>query len=158
MTEQEQKFIAEEHPEGDKFQLMMLGVFLAIWLTDSFIVRATILDSLRVWYLRAAAGALIVCAGLYLVNESHNLVIDSGELRLIDWGVYSLARHPMYLGIMLVYLGLAVSTVSTASLLILVGIFYVYDRIADYEESRIMEIMGDQYLEYRRKTRRWLIF
>jgi len=158
MTEQEQKFIAEEHPEGDKFQLMMLGVFLAIWLTDSFIVRATILDSLRVWYLRAAAGALIVCAGLYLVNESHNLVIDSGELRLIDWGVYSLARHPMYLGIMLVYLGLAVSTVSTASLVILVGIFYVYDRIADYEEARIMEIMGDQYIEYRRKTRRWLVF
>ena len=158
MTEQEQKFIAEEHPEGDKFQLMMLGVFLAIWLTDSFIIRATILDSLGAWYLRAALGALIVCAGLYLVNESHKLVIDSSELRLIDWGVYSLARHPMYLGIMLVYLGLAVLTVSTASLVILVGIFYVYDRIADYEEARIMEIMGDQFLEYRRKIRRWLVF
>jgi len=156
MTEQEKKFIAEEHPEGDKFQLMMLGVFLAIWITDSFIVRATILNSLGPWYLRTAAGAFVVLAGLYLVNESHKLVIDSGELRLIDWGVYSLARHPMYLGIMLVYLGLAVSTVSTASLVILLGIFYVYDRIADYEEARIVETFDEPYLEYRRKTRRWL--
>ena len=156
MIEQEQKFIAEEHPEGDKFQLMMLGVFLAIWITDSFIVRATILNSLGPWYLRTAAGAFVVLAGLYLVNESHKLVIDPGELRLIDWGVYSLARHPMYLGIMLVYVGLAVSTVSTASLVILLGIFYVYDRIADYEEARIVETFDEQYLEYRRKTRRWL--
>jgi protein-S-isoprenylcysteine O-methyltransferase Ste14 len=157
MTEQERKFIAEEHPEGDKFQLMMLGVFLAIWITDSFVVRATILTSLGPWYLRTGAGALVVLAGVYLVNKSHKLVIDSDELRLIDWGVYSLARHPMYLGIMLVYIGLAVSTVSTASLLILVGIFYVYDRIAEYEETQIIETMGEQYLEYREKTRRWLI-
>lgn len=156
MNIQEKKFIAEEHPEGDKFQLMMLGIFLAIWITDSFIVRATTLNALGPWYLRTAAGALVVLAGLYLVNESHKLVIDSGELRLIDWGVYSLARHPMYLGIMLVYLGLAVSTVSTASLVVLLGIFYVYDRIADYEESRILETMGTQYLEYRKNTRRWL--
>ncbi|MCW4013213.1 MAG: isoprenylcysteine carboxylmethyltransferase family protein [Candidatus Bathyarchaeota archaeon] len=157
MIGQEQKFVAEEHPEGDKFQLMMLGVFLAIWITDSFIVRTTILASLGPWYLRTAAGALVVLAGLYLVDAAHKLVIDSGELRLIDWGVYSLSRHPMYLGIMLVYLGLAVSTVSTASLLILVGIFYVYDRIADYEEARILEVMGERYSEYRERTRRWLV-
>ena len=75
----------------------------------------------------------------------------------IDWGVYSLVRHPMYLGVMLVYLGLIISTVSISSLLILVGIFYVYDRIADYEENQIRETIGEKYINYSEKTRRWLI-
>ena len=154
---EEKKFIAEEHPEGDKYQLIMFGLFLAIWIIDSFVVRATLLDYLVPMYLRVVAGALIVVLGVYLVNESHKMVIDSGEPKLIDWGVYSWARHPMYLGIMLFYLGLIVSTLSIASLLILVGMFYVYNRIADYEETQIISEIGEKYVEYRGKTRRWLI-
>ena len=154
---EEKKFIAEEHPEGDKYQLIMFGLFIAIWILDSFVVRATLLDYLVPWYLRVAAGALITVIGAYLVNESHKMVIDSGVPEFIDWGVYSMVRHPMYLGIMVIYLGLFVSTISVASLVLLAGIFYVYDRIADYEETQIIENIGERYLEYRKKTRRWLI-
>jgi len=154
---EEEKFIAEEHPEGDKYQLLMLGVFLVVWIVDSFVVHATLIENFVPWYLRITAGALLVVFGAYLVNESHKMVIDSGEPKFIDWGVYSWARHPMYLGIMLFYLGLIVSTLSVASLVILVGIFYVYDRIADYEETQIIAEIGERYIEYRGKTRRWLI-
>ena len=154
---EEKKFIAEEHPEGDKYQLIMFGLFLAIWIIDSFVVRATLFDYLVPWYLRITAGALIVIFGAYLVNESHKMVIDSGVPEFMDWGVYSLARHPMYLGILVIYLGIVVSTISAASLLILAGIFYVYDRIAEYEETQIIEKLGERYIEYRGKTRRWLI-
>ena len=135
----------------------MLGIFLVIWIADSFVVHATLIENFVPWYLRIPAGALIVVFGAYLVNESHKLVIDSGEPKLIDWGVYSWARHPMYLGIMLVYLGLIVSTFSVASLLTLVGIFYVYDKIADYEETQIIDKLGERYHKYREKTRRWLL-
>ena len=155
---EEEKFIAEEHPEGDKYQLIMLGVFLVIWITDSFLVHVTLVENLVPWYLRIATGVLIVVFGAYLVNESHKMVIDSGEPKFIDWGVYSLARHPMYLGIMLFYLGLIVSTLSIASLLILVGIFLVYDMIAEYEETQIIAEIGEKYLQYRGKVHRWLIF
>ena len=154
---EEKKFIAEEHPEGDKYQLIMFGLFLAIWIIDSFVVRATLFDYLVPRYLRITGGALIVIFGAYLVNESHKMVIDSGVPEFIDGGVYSLARHPMYLGIMVIYLGLFVSTISSASLLLLAGIFYVYDRIADYEETQIIENIGERYIEYRKKPRRWLI-
>ncbi len=152
---EETKFIADEHPEGDKFQLMMLGVFLSIWVTDSFVIRSVFRGSITPIYL--VLGAVIVLCGGYLVNESHKLVIDSDEHRLVDWGVYTVARHPMYLGIMLVYLGLTVSTGSAASLLILFGVFYVYDRIADYEENRLTETLGDEYRVYRENVRRWSV-
>jgi protein-S-isoprenylcysteine O-methyltransferase Ste14 len=108
-------------------------------------------------YFRLTAGALIVVGGLYLVNESHKLVIDADEPVLVDWGVYGLARHPMYLGIMMAYLGMTVATTSIASLLILVSIFYIYDRIADYEETRIIEELGKKYIEYCGKVPRWLV-
>jgi protein-S-isoprenylcysteine O-methyltransferase Ste14 len=59
---------------------------------------------------------------------------------------------------MLIYLGLAVLTLSGVSLLLLGCIFLVYDRFAGYEESKITEKMGQRYLDYQRKVRRWLLF
>jgi protein-S-isoprenylcysteine O-methyltransferase Ste14 len=154
---EEKKFIAEEHPKGDKYQIIMLGIFLVVWIIDSFIFKVSLIDFTTPWYLTGALGTLILLTGVYLVNESHKLVIEIEEPEFIDWGVYSLARHPMYFGIMLVYLGLTISTVSWASLLVLIGIAYIYDQIADYEENQLIEKIGKKYIDYCGKTRRWLI-
>ena len=66
--------------------------------------------------------------GAYLVDASHKLVIDVDEPVLVDWDVYSQVRHPMYFGILLVYLGFTISTISIASLLLLIIIFTVCAR------------------------------
>lgn len=155
---QESKFIAEEHPEGDKYQLMMAGLFFTVWIVDSFIAKVSLFGSLPPLFIRLVPGVGAILFGLYLVNESHKLVIDAEEPVLVDWGVYSIVRHPMYLGVMLVYLGFAISTVSFFSLLMLGGIFEVYDMIADYEESRLIDQIGQGYRRYKQKVRRWRFF
>lgn len=158
MIQQEKKFIAEEYPQVDKYQLIMLTAFMTVWVTDSFVLKATLLEVSGPWYLWATFGALILLSGTYLVNESHKLVIDSREPRFIDWGVYAFTRHPMYLGILLVYLGLAVSTVSITSMLVLIVAFFVYDWIANYEETQLIETLGIPYLEYCGRTHRWKVY
>lgn len=134
----------------------MLSLFVVVWVLDSFFIKAAFYGSLAPWCLRVAGGLLVILYGAYLVDASHKLVIDVEEPVLVDWGVYSIARHPMYLGIMLVYLGVAISTLSGASLLLLFGIFFVYDRFAAYEEAKIIEKMGQGYLDYQRRVHRWL--
>jgi protein-S-isoprenylcysteine O-methyltransferase Ste14 len=152
----EAKFISEEYPRSDSYQIVMLVLFVAVWVLDSFFIKIIFFGYLAPWYLRIGGGLLVVLYGVYLVDASHKLVIDADEPVLVDWGVYSIARHPMYLGILLVYLGVAMSTLSGASLLLLLGIFLVYDRFAAYEEAKMIEKMGQGYLDYQRRVHRWL--
>ena len=98
---QKEKFISEEYPKGDTIQVVMLGLFIATWVLDSFMFKFTAYGSIVPWYLRAIVGLLVILFGAYLVDASHKLVIDVDEPVLVDWGVYSKVRHPMYLGIII---------------------------------------------------------
>jgi len=110
------------------------------------------------WMLRAAAGLVLVGFGGYIVGEAHELVIDGEPAGLVDWGVYALVRHPMYLGTLLMYLGLALTTISAASIALLPAFFYAYDGFAAYEERRLVEALGKDYLAYMMRVRRWVPF
>jgi len=146
--------LGEEHPLCDGTQAAMLLVFLAVWSLDSW-YGVTACGFLCPWMLRAAAGLALVGFGGYLVEKSHEQVIDAEPAGLVDWGVYALVRHPMYLGMMLVYLGLAVATLSAASMALWPAFFYAYDRFAAYEERRLVEALGEEYLAYMGRVGRW---
>jgi protein-S-isoprenylcysteine O-methyltransferase Ste14 len=92
MTEQVR--LGEEHPQSDRAQLLMLAAFICVWAGDSFLLRLTVYGGLAPWPLRVALGVALASAGVYLVRESHRLVIESTSPRLVDSGVYGLSRHP----------------------------------------------------------------
>jgi protein-S-isoprenylcysteine O-methyltransferase Ste14 len=60
------------------------------------------------------------------------------------------------LGSILVYLGLTVSTASLFCLALLVVIFLFYNYIAGYEEKLLETKFGDAYIEYKKKTGKWI--
>ena len=99
-----------------------------------------------------------MACGLLLIARSHRLVLDDvrDEPVLVDSGVYSLVRHPMYLGIILVYLGLLSSTLSIVSFGLWMGIFLIYDRMATYEERDLIRIFGSDYIDYQRRVPKWV--
>ncbi|MEW8978938.1 MAG: isoprenylcysteine carboxylmethyltransferase family protein [Symbiobacterium sp.] len=73
--------------------------------------------------------------------------------QLVDTGIYSILRHPTYLGQILMLYGLAllvdlqIALVSAACLHIYLA--FIHARI---EEQRCIEIFGDQYREYVNRT------
>jgi protein-S-isoprenylcysteine O-methyltransferase Ste14 len=76
---------------------------------------------------------------------------------LITSGPFALSRHPMYLGMASVLLGVAVihGTVVTfvfpAAYVALMELLFI-----PHEEESCVKAFGDAYHEYRRKVRRWL--
>ena len=152
----EEKFLGDEYPRSDEIQLVMFGVFLVVWVSDSFWLRVTTMPGLLPWMVRVPLGVLVFLVGAYLMNEAHKLVIDPGEPSFVDYGVFGLVRHPMYLGSMLLYLGFSVGTLSTVSLVLWVVYFVVYDRFAAYEEKELVLVLGDTYKDYTKKVRRWI--
>lgn len=147
-----------EHPLGDAGQLILFGLFLVIWILDSFILqRSTFLaDDIPLVIRLVFLGAALVAA-VYLFKSGH--VVVSGEQRpttVVSSGAFGYVRHPLYLGGILIYLGLTVSTASLFCLALLVVIALFYNHIAGYEEKLLEIKLGQAYIAYQKKTGKWI--
>lgn len=73
-------------------------------------------------------------------------------------GVYRLSRNPMYLGLFLVYLGVAIVSWKLWPCATLIIPFLLIDRIVIPHEERLMtERFGKDYVDYCSRVGRWLI-
>jgi protein-S-isoprenylcysteine O-methyltransferase Ste14 len=140
-----------EHKSGDTGQLIFFFLFQAIWITDSFIFHRTdFLSDKLAWYYHTAPGILVLMASGYLAWKGLRIVF--GEIRetpqVITKGVFSIVRHPVYLGSILLYLGQFMMTLSLASLTLLIIIVIFYWLISRYEEKLLTERFGDAYVQY----------
>ncbi|MDD5288278.1 MAG: isoprenylcysteine carboxylmethyltransferase family protein [Dehalococcoidales bacterium] len=71
-------------------------------------------------------------------------------------GVYRFSRHPMYLSMIFVYLGVSIAAASWLFLLITVITFFLQLYQAKKEEKYCCKEFGDTYREYMRRTARWI--
>ena len=88
----------------------------------------------------------LIAAGIYLVKESHGAVFGKGgTLELLDSGVYSLVRHPMYLGGLMILVGFLFLNFSIMALVIWAVYAYLCNWMATYEEKDLLRVLGDNY-------------
>jgi protein-S-isoprenylcysteine O-methyltransferase Ste14 len=148
-----------EHPYGDLGQIIILVMFLAVWILDSFVFGFSIFLAPYVpLYIRLVVAGLILGAAIYLVRSGHRAVSDEilSSPRLLTDGAFSRVRHPIYLAALLFYLMLISSTLSLISLCIFVGIFVFYDHIATFEENFLEQKFGRDYHDYKMNTPKWI--
>jgi protein-S-isoprenylcysteine O-methyltransferase Ste14 len=70
---------------------------------------------------------------------------------------YTITRNPMYLGLVLLLLGLAIWIGSVVMLLAPVAFYLVIDRmVIPGEEATMERLFGEAYLEYKASVRRWV--
>lgn len=153
------KVLVGEHPLGHAGQLTCLGLFLFVWLMDSFIAKCSIFFVRFVpAVIRIPLGLLAIIIAIYLSIESIRIMfMRKGEKPVVvERGVYKYVRHPMYLGTLLFYLGLFFMTVSISSLIVWFGTFAFYHYIARYEEKLLLNVLGDDYRAYMKRVGMWL--
>ena len=153
------KDLCEEHPYGHLGQYIGVIVFLIVWSLDSFIFKAsTGFTNFIPLTGRLVLAALCFLAAGYLALKSHRNIFEEvrDPPRVIDTGVFSIIRHPLYLSVLLIYLGLFFTTLSLFSLVIFIGIFLFYDFIARFEEQKLLEAFGEAYSAYMKTTPKWL--
>lgn len=76
---------------------------------------------------------------------------------LVTSGAYRFTRNPMYLGLTMLLLGVAMLQGSLGAFLpIPLFMLVVQKRFIEGEERFLTEIFGEQYLSYRRRVRRWI--
>ncbi len=120
-------------------------------------------------YLKAfstfAAGLVLIALSLIFVipavvkfiRTKNTLVTIKPAESLQTSGVYSFTRNPMYLGLLLLYLGLALTNGNWWTLILIpVLIFVVNIYIIKNEEKYLERAFGQNFLDYKKKVRRWI--
>ncbi len=147
--------LAGEYRLGDAIQLVLLFIFLAIWILDSFVLHYTtfLVESIP-GYIRWISGIILLLAAGYLSRAGLRIIF--GEIReephVVTKGVFSLVRHPIYLASILTYGGLICLTMSLASAALWVLIILFYRYISRCEEELLISRFGDEYRDYQRRV------
>lgn len=147
-----------EHPFGDAGQLILLGLFLAVWVGDSFFLhKSTFLSEYLPLYIRLSILGLTFLAAMYFFRSGHVVVNHKQRPNsVVVTGAFRYVRHPLYLASILTYLGLTVSTLSLFSLALFVVIFIFHNYIANYEEKLLETRFGEEYRKYKKRTGKWV--
>jgi protein-S-isoprenylcysteine O-methyltransferase Ste14 len=117
--------------------------------------------------IRVIAAVVIALAGvatgisgvvaLRRAKTTHNPLKPQKSTSLVTSGIYRLTRNPMYLGLALALLSLAVLLSSVWALLGLAAFALYITRFQIVPEERVLSgIFGEAYSAYQRKVRRWL--
>jgi protein-S-isoprenylcysteine O-methyltransferase Ste14 len=94
-----------------------------------------------------------------LANGSHKLVlegIDKTKPKVVSEDVYTLLRHPMYFAYFLGFIAFIQLTMSLISLIPFVITVILFNKIAAYEENELVNILGQEYIDYMKKVPRWV--
>ena len=105
----------------------------------------------------ALALALFAWAIATMTRAGSNVRSSLPTTTIVDTGPYRFTRNPIYLGMVLGLIGLAIAFNSLWLLLTLVPFVLVirYDVVAR-EEAYLERKFGDDYRRYRARVRRWL--
>ena len=152
---QQRADLTGEHGAGDAGQLVLALLFVAIWVSDTFVLHyTTFLNQHAPLPVRIFLGAALIVLSGYLARTS--LAIVFGERRetphVIRKSVYRFVRHPMYLSEIVLYLGLLLMSISLAAVLVWVAAILFLRHISLYEERLLLARFGEEYERYMREV------
>ena len=108
----------------------------------------------------AVGGFLTAMSGALTFRRAHttlNPTKPESTSSLVNWGVYSVTRNPMYLGLVLILTGWAIFLSNALAYVFLPGFVLYINRFQIAPEERALEArFGATFTDYRRAVRRWL--
>jgi len=151
--------LAGEHPFGDTLQLIMLVIFISAIAADYFFFQTFHLIGSKIpFMIRLPIGLGLIAFGGWLALYGIQIVFRDyrPEPIMITEGMFSKVRHPIYLGAMLVYLGVLCITLSLVGAIVFLFVMLVYQWLAKHEENLMLGIFGDTYRDYIRRVPMWV--
>ena len=155
--------MGSEHPLWDRIQIVLIGSYIFVMLFDNVSTLSfgypNILERVSAYPVLLLPAVFSIASGVYLVKESHAAVFAKIERpKFRDSGVYSLVRHPMYLGGLMILLGFLCVKFSMVAFAIWILYAVLCDWMANYEEKDLLRVLGNEYADYQSRVPKWLPF
>ena len=148
---------------GDRGSLWLLYGLITLGYALSFSIGATKLGRVYPWNTFFAMGMALAAIGLAVrIHSIQTLkqfftysVTKVDNQKIVESGLYKFIRHPGYLGQLMIFFGISISVSNWLSVLLMmvpVTVGYLY-RI-QVEERFMLKEMGEDYLDYRSRTKK----
>jgi protein-S-isoprenylcysteine O-methyltransferase Ste14 len=147
-----------------RFLLYWLPLLIAMlllgpgeWFGDSlirenFVEHTNLVGSIGL--LIAFVGLLIACGSRYLLGKNWSLSVQKKDNHeLIISGPYSILRHPIYTGILLIFIGNSLIVGDYRGIIAVLIVFFSFWFKLKKEEKWLTEIFGEKYLNYTENTK-----
>lgn len=139
------------------YLLLTLAAMLALHFKLPIVHLIQAPYSLAGWVLVVAGLAVSATASSAFRRVGTPVVPFERSTVLVTDGLFRHTRNPMYLGLVILLLGIAIALGSLGALLpIPVFVWIIQKWFIEGEERFLTEIFGEQYLTYQRRVRRWL--
>ena len=106
------------------------------------------------------SGLIIILSAIILFKKYQTTITPlnpSNATKLITDGIYKFSRNPMYLGLLLVLVGISIILNLTGGFFfILLFILYINLFQIIPEENAMLDLFKDEFLEYKKNVRRWI--
>jgi protein-S-isoprenylcysteine O-methyltransferase Ste14 len=143
--------------------LLFLGALAAGLLADRWVMP---IDLVPVrWWMRQCIGGLLILLGMGAVVDCARRFRRAGTnvehgrptTAIVDSGLYRYSRNPIYLGLSIIHLGVAVADNNAWLPILLVPVLAVLRfGVVAREEAYLERRFGPQYVAYKARVRRWL--
>ncbi len=125
------------HEEGH-----LLGVLLS---------KAGVMSMEAAWAFVMVTSSAVIFLGLFMMSRGwSNIHSTKGELVTDD--IYKYVRHPQYLSLMIITMGLLIQWPTMITLVMWPFLVVMYYRLAKKEEKEAIEAFGERYENYRQHT------
>lgn len=154
-THEHRKDLAGEHKFGDAGQLILLVVFVTGLLVDKLVLHFSFsLAHFLPFYVRVLISLPFFVFSFFLALIGLKTVFgkERKEMVVIESGVFSIVRHPIYLSTILLYFGFILISLSVIAFGIWIVIILFYYYISRYEEKVLIDKLGAQYENYMKKV------
>lgn len=146
---------------GDKGSIWILLFLIAIGYSLSFSIGSLHIGRIYHWNALFALGVSLILLGLIIriisistLKQHFTYTVTKIENHiLIESGLYKHIRHPGYLGQIVIFIGTATALSNWLSIILMfIPVFIGYSYRIFIEEKFLVELMGQEYIDYQKRT------
>ena len=106
------------------------------------------------------SGLIIIFSAIILFKKYHTTITPLNPFnatKLITDGIYKFSRNPMYLGLLLMLVGIS-TILNPIGGFFLIPLFVLYLNFFQIipEENAMADLFKDEFLDYKKNVRRWI--
>jgi protein-S-isoprenylcysteine O-methyltransferase Ste14 len=119
---------------------------------ENFVEHTNLVGSIGL--LISFIGLIIACWSRYLLGKNWSLSVQKKENHeLIKSGFYKIVRHPIYTGILLIFIGNTIIVGDYRGFIAVAIVFISFWFKLKKEEKFLTEIFGNEYINYKKETK-----
>jgi protein-S-isoprenylcysteine O-methyltransferase Ste14 len=143
------------HPPVFYFLAIILGLVFDKIYPLSFIFREA---SLVLGIINITLGVLVIAVGgKIFLKHRQNPSVHASSSQIFQSGIFGYSRNPIYLGMLLLVLGVALQFNILWIAIFMVPLILVMNRLViEKEEIYLARKFGEKYFEYKKCVRRWI--